>query len=262
MANIVGRNGFTNTKTTRRAIGLIVSNRLRQMGKIQKMVYMNWTTRKWKSAKPYVAFCLFGTKWSSFASYSYREWKVNLFWESQAQKIGVDPGEPSTSTARPNRFGRKTMFCIWYDQKVLNYYELLKSGETVNTKHYRQQLTDLNLCLKEDQNTKRDNKKSFFFMAMFYHILRHVTLEALNWKFLPHAVYSITHQTCVLPFIICLHRWVTHLLSSTVVHTKMWKSDSMKSSRRKGKIFTSVVFINWPKYGERKCIISDWAYFE
>jgi len=43
----------------------------------------------------------------------------------------VTPGEPSTSTARPNRYGRKTMLCIWWDQKGVIYYELLKPGETV-----------------------------------------------------------------------------------------------------------------------------------
>jgi len=38
-----------------------------------------------------------------------------------------------TSTARPNRYGRKTMLCVWWDQKDVIYYELLKPGETGNT---------------------------------------------------------------------------------------------------------------------------------
>ena len=49
------------------------------------------------------------------------------------------PGEPPTSTTRPNRYGRKTMPCVWWDQKGVIYYELLKPGETVNTERYRQQ---------------------------------------------------------------------------------------------------------------------------
>ena len=38
------------------------------------------------------------------------------------------------------------MLCVWWDQKDMVYYELLKPGkmETVNAKHYQQQLTDLN----------------------------------------------------------------------------------------------------------------------
>ncbi|GFV12463.1 mariner Mos1 transposase [Trichonephila clavipes] len=34
----------------------------------------------------------------------------------------VDPGQPSKSTARPNRFGRKTMLCIFWDQEGPIYY--------------------------------------------------------------------------------------------------------------------------------------------
>ncbi|GFV10539.1 mariner Mos1 transposase [Trichonephila clavipes] len=47
-----------------------------------------------------------------------------------------DPGQPSKSTARPNRFGRKTILCIFWDQEGPIYYELLKPGETVNTDRY------------------------------------------------------------------------------------------------------------------------------
>ena len=36
-------------------------------------------------------------------------------------------------TARPNRYGWKIMLCVWWDQKGVIYYELLKPGETVNT---------------------------------------------------------------------------------------------------------------------------------
>ena len=55
----------------------------------------------------------------------------------------VTPGEPSTLTARPNRYERKTMLCVWWDQKGVIYYELLKPGETVNTERYRQQMINL-----------------------------------------------------------------------------------------------------------------------
>ena len=32
------------------------------------------------------------------------------------------------------------MLCVWWDQKGMIYYELLKPGETINTEHYRQQI--------------------------------------------------------------------------------------------------------------------------
>jgi len=57
-----------------------------------------------------------------------------IFFENpKRKKSWVDPGASSTSTARPNRFGRKTMLCAWWDQKGVVYYELLKPGETLST---------------------------------------------------------------------------------------------------------------------------------
>ena len=41
------------------------------------------------------------------------------------------------------------MLCVWWDQGALVYFELLKPGETVNTKCYQQQLTYLNRSLIE-----------------------------------------------------------------------------------------------------------------
>ena len=58
------------------------------------------------------------------------------FENPKCTKSWVDPGQPSTLTARPNRFGKKTMLCVWWDQEGVVYYELLKPGETVNTDHY------------------------------------------------------------------------------------------------------------------------------
>ena len=69
----------------------LVNNWLQEMGKIQKTG--RWVPRELndrrvngKSAKTHVTFWWLGTKGSSFTS-----WKVELFWESQAQKIIYRP---------------------------------------------------------------------------------------------------------------------------------------------------------------------------
>nr|KAF6349106.1 hypothetical protein mMyoMyo1_011662 [Myotis myotis] len=59
-------------------------------------------------------------------------------------KSWVDPGQPSTWTARPNRFGKKTMLCVWWDQEGVVYYELLKPGETIYSDRCQQQIINLN----------------------------------------------------------------------------------------------------------------------
>ena len=47
------------------------------------------------------------------------------------------PGQPAKLTAKPNIHGAKVMLCIWWDQKGVLYYELLKPGETINGERYR-----------------------------------------------------------------------------------------------------------------------------
>ena len=37
------------------------------------------------------------------------------FQNSKRKKSWVDPAQPSTSSFQPNRFGRKTMLCVWWD---------------------------------------------------------------------------------------------------------------------------------------------------
>jgi len=49
-------------------------------------------------------------------------------------------------------YGRKTMLCVWWNQKDVIYYELLKPDETVNTERYRQQMINLNQALCEKRS--------------------------------------------------------------------------------------------------------------
>jgi len=73
-----------------------------------------------------------------------------IYFENPKHKRSwVIPGEPSILTARPNRYGRKTRLCIWWNQKGVIYYELLKPGETINTERYRQQMINLNQAVCE-----------------------------------------------------------------------------------------------------------------
>ena len=51
------------------------------------------------------------------------------------------------------------MLCVWWDQKGVIYYELLKPDETINTERYRQQMINLNQALCEKRNIKKDNTK-------------------------------------------------------------------------------------------------------
>jgi len=85
------------------------------------------------------------------------------FQNPKRKKSWIDPAQPSIASLRPNRFGRKTMLCVWWDQEGVIYYELLKPGETVNAHHYHQQLIKLYRALREKRPhyRKRHNKLIF-----------------------------------------------------------------------------------------------------
>jgi len=86
------------------------------------------------------------------------------------------------------------MLCVWWDQKGVVYYELLKPGETVNTKRYQRQLIDLNRSLlkKRLEYQKRQYKVIFLHDNAPSYTAKPVrdTLEALSWEVLSHAAHS------------------------------------------------------------------------
>ena len=138
------------------------------------------------------------------------------------KKSYVDPGQPATSTARPNRFGKKTMLCIWWDQSSVIYYELLKPGETVNTASYQQQLINLNRVFKSKRpEYQKRQTRSFFSMTTLHHIRQE--RFATRWK---HSIgkclrMRLTHQNWPHPIITYSLRWDTHSLGSASILTKV-----------------------------------------
>ena len=86
------------------------------------------------------------------------------------------------------------MLCVWWDQKGVIYYELLKPGETVNTERYRQRMIDLNRALREKrpEYRKRQHKVILLRDNAPSHTAKPVkeTIEAFSWEILSHATYS------------------------------------------------------------------------
>ena len=83
---------------------------------------------------------------------------------------------------------------VWWYQKGVIYYELLKPGETVNTNRYQQQMIDLNQALQEKQPDyqRRQHKVIFLHDNAPSHTAKRVkeTIETFNWEILAHAAYS------------------------------------------------------------------------
>lgn len=106
----------------------------------------------------------------------------------------VKRGEPGPSTPKPNIHGSKVMLCVWWDQKGIVYYELLKSGQTINGALYRQQLMRLKRAIAE----KRPGWATRHDTLIFHHdnARPHVAqvvktyLDGSGWEVLPHPPYS------------------------------------------------------------------------
>ena len=116
------------------------------------------------------------------------------FKNPKRKKSWVNPGQPSTSTAKPDRFGKKTMLCVWWDQKGVVYHELRKTGETVNSDRYRQQMINLNHALieKRPEWARRHGKVILLHDNAPPHKAKPVqdTIKTLGWEQLPHPLYS------------------------------------------------------------------------
>lgn len=110
------------------------------------------------------------------------------------KKSWVKPGQPSTSTAKPELHQNKIMLCIWWDQLGVVHYELLASGQTVDGPLYRQQLNRLSQALrdKRPQYAERHEKVILLHDNARPHIAKTVKqkLEQLKWDVLPHPPYS------------------------------------------------------------------------
>jgi len=86
------------------------------------------------------------------------------------------------------------MLCIWWDQKGVIYYELLKPSETITGDRYRLQLMRLNRTLKEKRPEwdGRHEKVILLHDNARPHVAKPVQkyLEGLNWEILPPPPYS------------------------------------------------------------------------
>ena len=92
----------------------------------------------------------------------------------------------STSTLRSNIHGSKIMLCIWWDQKRLVYYELLKPGDSITGDRYRL-LIRLSRALREKRSEyeQRHNKVILLHNNARPHVAKVVKkyLETLKWDF-------------------------------------------------------------------------------
>jgi len=109
-----------------------------------------------------------------------------IFYDNlKKKKYYAKPGQslPSISTSRPNIHDSKIMLCIWWDQKGLVYYELLKPGDSITGE--RLQLSRA-LREKRSEYEQRHDKVILLHDNARSHVAEVVKkyLETLKWDVL------------------------------------------------------------------------------
>lgn len=175
-----------------------ICDRLKSMGKIQKegkWVPHVLTERNMENRK---TICEILIQRFNRKSFLHRivtgDEKWIYFDNAKRKKSWVDPGQPSTFTIKRNIHGMKALLCIWWDQKGVLYYELLKPGQTITAERYREQLMALNRSIKNKRPewATRHGKVVLLHDNARPHVAKPVkdTLEVLGWDVLPHPPYS------------------------------------------------------------------------
>lgn len=175
-----------------------ISKRLKALGMIQKKG--NWVPYELKLRDVERRFCMSEMlfKRNKKKSFLHRIVTGDEKWihydNPKPKKSYGYPGHASTSTPKPNIHGAKVMLCIWWDQKGVIYYELLKPGETITGERYRQQLIKLNAEIKKKRPEWETRHESIIFQDD--NARPHRTepvknyVENVGWESLPHPPYS------------------------------------------------------------------------
>ena len=114
-----------------------------------------------------------------------------IMFDNTSQKSQwLDPDQTPSEVAKPHRFVKKVMLCVWWNTRGIVHFEVLESGQTVTNTLFCEQLERTNQALiAKGENSEKvrllhDNTRP--------HVSK-VTqkkIEDLEWIVLPHAPYS------------------------------------------------------------------------
>ena len=137
----------------------------------------------------------------------------------KCKKKYVKPGQPGKSTAKPNIHGAEVMLCIWLDQKGVLYYELLKSGETINGERYQTQLIRLKRAIAEKRPVYATRHEAI--ISHHDNTRPHVTIPVKNY--LENSGWEVSK-------IGLIHSWPPSRRSSFGMESTNCQKDGEKSS--------------------------------
>uniref|UniRef100_A0A2M3Z1E7 Putative mariner mos1 transposase n=1 Tax=Anopheles braziliensis TaxID=58242 RepID=A0A2M3Z1E7_9DIPT len=175
-----------------------VSRRLKAMGMILKLgrtVPHKLTKRQQENRKTTCQILHNRYKKKAFLHRNITGDEKWIYFENPKRKRSyVKRTEQPQMTARPNRFGKKAMLCVFRNQAGVIWWNLLNHEETVTSERYNQQLIDLDreLCKNRPEYRRRQLKPILLDDNAPPHRGKPAKdiVQSLNWEQLPHAAYS------------------------------------------------------------------------
>jgi histone-lysine N-methyltransferase SETMAR len=82
------------------------------------------------------------------------------------------------------------MLCVWWDQKGIKYFELIKPKQTVNANLYSLQLTRLSEAFQKKRPFSCNGKQKVHYARPHVAKTTRERIENLSWEVLPHPAYS------------------------------------------------------------------------
>lgn len=136
-----------------------------------------------------------------------KEIRSHTNWRQETLKddhIFVKPGQPAEVTAKPKINDPKVMLYIWWYQRGVLYYELIKPGETVNgnATHHNTSNWSERLPIKRAEFVIRHEDIIFQHANARPHLARLVKSYSENsgWEVLPHPPYNSDRAPSVYHF--------------------------------------------------------------
>lgn len=102
----------------------------------------------------------------------------------------LDADQVPLGVPKPHKFVKKTMLCVWWNTQGIVHYELLPSGQTVDSKLYCLQLARVNQALIANKRNPEETRLLHDNARPHVSKMTQNKIESLGWEVLPHAPYS------------------------------------------------------------------------
>lgn len=156
---------------------------------------MSYLVGKWSAARTHTNSCSPDTKVSFSSLDCYVKWIIDVLHNPKQNLSKVDTTQPSAYSSKWNRFGRKVVLCVWWDQQGIVYDKLLKLGETVSVQSYEKYLFILNSSILDKYLFIGKDVIRWFFFTTTYHCSRlfcsRTTYNLSTWGATPLRVLNV-----------------------------------------------------------------------